>query len=124
MANRDSSLVRHGQHDVQIVTVRFVGNTTSTGTVPTVNNTDLVSINRTGTGVHTMVFKHKFPALIGYSRAVVGTTAGLDARLTAIDVTAGTATITTEVGAVATDAATTDTVYLTLFVRNSGFNNR
>jgi hypothetical protein len=35
---------------------------------------------------------------------------------------AGTATITTEVGATATDAATTDTVYLSVWVRNSAKN--
>lgn len=124
MANR-SHRQPEGSNLTRVATIygRFVGNTTSTGTLPTTDNDDLVSISRTGAGTHTMVWRHKYYGNVVFPDAqVVGTTAGLSARFSAIDMAAGTATLVTEVGATATDAATTDTVYIRIDVRNSGFN--
>lgn len=69
-------------------------------------------------GLHTIVFTDKFPQLLSARVDVHGATAGLKGRFTAIDVAAGTATLQLEVGAVATNAATTDDIYITLYVRN------
>jgi hypothetical protein len=108
---------------VALVYGRFVGNATSTGTLPATDNDDIVSITRTGVGTHTMVWRHKYPGTVMFPDIkCLGTTAGLSGRFTALDMTAGTATILTEVGAVATDAATTDTVFIRLDVRNSNQN--
>lgn len=121
MSNRTYRQIRgHLQTEVVLVTARFVGNATSTGTIPTPDNPYITSINRTDTGDHDIVWREKFPGTVLDARvAVVGATAGLTGRFTAIDMTAGTSSITTEVGATPTDAATTDTVYLSIWVRNS-----
>ena len=113
----------HLKPDRVHVTARFVGNTTSTGTVPTTDNPYITSITRTGTGVHTVVWKLKFPGTVDDPKVTtIGTTAGLQGRFTALDAAAGTATVITEVAGTATDAATTDTVYLSFWVRNSASN--
>jgi hypothetical protein len=78
------------------------------------------TITRTGVGAHTIAFTDKYPQLLFPDITVYGTTAGLKARFTAIDVAAGTATIQLEVGAVATEAAATDFIFFELLVRNSG----
>jgi len=124
MANRTHrNLLGASVPDVALVYGRFVGNTTSTGTLPTTDNDDIVSITRTGTGTHTMVWRHKYPGNVMFPDIMcLGTTAGLQGRFTALDMAAGTATILTEVGAVATDAATTDTIYIRIDVRNSAKN--
>lgn len=84
---------------------------------------EVVSATRTGTGTFDLVFRKSYPQLKSVFRpTVVGTTAGLSGRFTAIDVLAKTATLVMEVGAVATDPAATDTVHLQLLVRNSGRN--
>jgi hypothetical protein len=77
---------------------------------------------RTGTGTYTGTLRDSYPELCGIAFIFVGTTAGLDVRFTAIDVVAKTFALTAEVGAVATDMAATDTLYLTFRVRNSGQN--
>jgi hypothetical protein len=124
MANRTfRQLLGHLKSDRVHVTARFVGNTTSTGTIPTADNPYITSITRTGAGVHTIVWALKFPGTVDDPKVTtIGTTAGLQGRFTALDASAGTATVTTEVAGTATDAATTDTVYLSFWVRNSGKN--
>lgn len=124
MANKTFRDFRgHLKTEVVLVTARFTGNGTSTGTIPTTDNPYITSINRTGVGTHTIVWAHKFPGTVLDARvSLIGTTAGLDGRFTALDMSAGTGTLITEVGAVATDAATTDTVYLAIWVRNSASN--
>ena len=124
MSNRTYRPFRgHLKSEVILVTARFVGNTTSTGTIPTADNPYITSITRTDTGDHSIVWAEKFAGTVLDARvAVVGTTAGLTGRFTAIDLAAGTSTITTEVGATPTDAATTDTVYLSIWCRNSSKN--
>jgi hypothetical protein len=124
MANRTfRQPLGHLKPDRVHVTARFVGNTTSTGTIPTADNPYITSINRTGAGVHTIVWSQKFAGTVDDPKVTtIGTTAGLQGRFTALDAAAGTATVTTEVGATATDAATTDTVYLSFWVRNSAKN--
>jgi hypothetical protein len=84
---------------------------------------EIPTIVRTGTGTFTLTFRRTWPKgrYIGFG--VVGTTAGLAARLSAFDPAAGTATLVTEVGAVATDPATTDTLTLNFKMRNSGRND-
>lgn len=121
MSNRSYRQFRgHLKTEVVLVTARFTGNTTSTGVIPTADNPYITSINRTGTGTHTVVWREKFPGTVLDARVSTrGTTAGLQGRFTAIDMTAGTSTVITEVGATATDAATTDTVHLIIWVRNS-----
>lgn len=125
MANKTFRPIKgHLQSEVVLVTARFVGNATSTGTLPATDNPYITSITRTGTGVHTIVWAHKFPGTVlgTTSMGCIGTTTGLEPRFTALDPAAGTGTVITEVGNTATDAATTDTVYIGFWVRNSSFN--
>ena len=75
------------------------------------------------TGQYALTFRHSYPELksvLGIE--IVGDTAGLQARFLDIDVAAKTATILFEVGATPTVLAATDTAYINLLVRNSGFN--
>lgn len=124
MSNRTYRPFRgHLKSEVILVTARFAGNGTSTGTIPTADNPYITSITRTDTGDHSIVWAEKFAGTVLNARVTcAGTTAGLTGRFITIDMAAGTATITTEVGATPTDAATTDTVYLSVWVRNSSKN--
>lgn len=86
---------------------------------------DITAAARTGTGVFNLTFRNKYPQKVyPFKPGIVGTTTGLDAILTAWDPQAGTATIKFSVGSVATDPATTDSVYLMFAVRNSNANPR
>jgi hypothetical protein len=125
MANRDTDLVKTPKDNIHLLTAKFVGNGTGEATLPEATQYgggEIESMARTGTGTHTIVWRHKYPALKSVSISVVGATAGLTGRFTAIDMAAGTATIQLEVGATGTDAATTDTVFINLTCRNSGRN--
>ena len=78
------------------------------------------SIVHASTGTFTLTFAKTYPELKCLNEpCVYGATAGLRARFTAIDVTAGTATLVTEVGATATDPATGDHVHISAWVRNT-----
>ena len=84
---------------------------------------EVVSATYSATGVFSVVFRHSYPELksvLGVQ--VVGTTDGLRGQFSAIDVAAKTATLEMYVGSTKTDPATTDTIYINLLVRNSGFN--
>lgn len=76
------------------------------------------------TGKYTVTFRRTFPELkcapVG---VLVGTTDGLRASFSAIDIAAGTATMETWVGSTATDMATTDIMHFMWVVRDSGANS-
>jgi len=76
------------------------------------------------TGKYTVTFRRTFPELkcapVG---VLVGTTDGLRASFSAIDIVAGTATLETWVGNTATDMATTDVMHFLWVVRDSGANS-
>jgi len=125
MANRDVDMVMTPKDNIHLLTAKFVGGGAGAATLPEATQYgggEIESMTRTGTGTHTIVWRHKYPALKSVSISVVGTTAGLTGRFTAIDLAAGTATIQLEVAATGTDAATTDTVYINITARNSGRN--
>lgn len=124
MANRSTKPVQSLRDNVVMVHDKLVGNGTNDPTLPNASRFAkfVMTATRTGTGTFSLTFKNSFPELLDPDAKLVGTTAGLKARFSAIDVKAKTATLVTEVGAVATDPATTDTIYLNLTVRNSGRN--
>jgi hypothetical protein len=126
MADRSTFAVKTPKSDVQLLTAKLQGG----GAADMVNTEsgnlgggEVVSAVRTGAGTFNLTFRKKYPELKCCGEpGIIGTTAGLDGRFSAFDTTAGTATLVLEVGAVATDPATTDFVHLSWFVRNSGFN--
>jgi hypothetical protein len=126
MANRTTSPLSAGRTDEVLLTAKIVGNGTSTPTMGTQEsaNGEIVSLNRTGTGVSDIVFRHSYPEFKVAPGASFGpaTTTGLVMICTAYDPVAKTATIKFSVGGVATDPATTDTITLYWVVRNSGKN--
>ncbi len=124
MSNRTYRQFRgHLKSEVILVTARFVGNAGATGTIPTDDNPYITSITWTGTGTHTIVWREKFAGTVLDARvSTVGATAGLQGRFTALNLAAGTATVLNEVAGTATNPATTDTVYLSIWVRNSAQN--
>jgi hypothetical protein len=87
-------------------------------------NGEVISVTFSSTGVYAVLFRYLYPELKGAPIVSfrAATTAGIHGVISAIDVTAGTATLSTFVGSVATDLATTDTFDLTWSVRNSGKN--
>ena len=87
------------------------------------HNDDLVSSARTGVGVHTLVFRHKYPKKAHYSISILGTTVGLVGQLTAWDPAAGTATLQLTDAGVAADAAAADTIMIAMDVRNTAAND-
>lgn len=91
-------------------------------TVPT--GSEIAScVYAAATGKYTVTFRRKFPELLCAPVGVlVGTTDGLRASFSAIDIEAGTATMETWVGNTATDMATTDTMHFMWAVRDSGAN--
>jgi hypothetical protein len=110
--------------DVKIIYDKLVGNTTSD---PTLNSSSkgyfITTATRGSTGVFTLAFRRTYPELKHYDVSIVnGTTAYLRGTLTAIDVTAGTATLKTDVNGTLTDPGTSDVIYITLHCRKSGKN--
>lgn len=128
MANRTHrNLAGHPKSDVVILTARVVGAGAADLTLPDATDQgggEIASATRTGTGTHNLVFRHAYPNAEKQSVAfgIIGSTAGLQARFTAWDSAAKTATIQIEVGATGTDASTGDTITITMYVRNSGKN--
>ncbi len=128
MANRDTDLVKTPKDHVQFLTARIVGGGAAAD--PSLPEASFYGggeietcIYAGATGTYSGTFRHKYPELLALGRPmIVGTTAGLHIRFTAIDVAAGTFAFTAEVNATATDIATADTVYFTWVVRNSGRN--
>ncbi len=84
---------------------------------------EIVSATYVSTGVFTVVFRHKYPSLlVAPIFSFVGSNSGLNGKCTAIDVAAGTATFQLAYNSTPADPATTDSIYVTWVVRNSGRN--
>lgn len=126
MADRSTVPLKTPKTDVQLLTGVIKGAGAADATLPEAANMgggEIVSAKHTATGEFDLVFRFGYPELKSLFRpAVLGTTAGLGVRFTAFDPAAKTAHIVCEVGAVATDPATTDTIHFQWLVRNSGFN--
>jgi hypothetical protein len=120
MANRNHYPVDASKSDVKIVFASAVG---AAAADLTGKDDDLLTATRTGVGVHTLTFRHKYPKKCGLIIEVVGTTVGLEGQFTAWDPAAGTATLQLTDAGVAADAATTDTILITMFVRNTRAND-
>jgi hypothetical protein len=128
MANRTTYPMDTVKSDCTLVTGKLVGAGGTDDLVVVADGgetvDDIVSATYSATGVYTLVFRHSYPELKSVlSCPVVGTTDGLFAMFSAIDVTAKTATIEFYVGSTKTVLATTDTCYVNLLVRNSGRNS-
>jgi hypothetical protein len=123
MSNQRTYEKRTPQDQVIDLHDHFTGNTSSAPTLNTGYGAEIFkTVSHSSTGTFAVTFKHTYPQLKGFHFGCLGTTVGLQARFSALDVTAGTATLVTEVGATPTDPATTDLIYLHLAVRNSGVN--
>ncbi len=114
--------------DMVVITAELTGGGAATSLVNAESANqgagEVVSATYSATGVYTVVFRHKYPELKAAPIcSFVGTTDGLTGMCSAIDVTAGTATLELYVGNTNTDLATTDTLYMTWIVRNSGRNS-
>ncbi len=123
MAHRTTYPVNTPRSECEIVTAKLVGAGAAAMTIPETNS-EIVSCAQSATGVFTVVFRHSYPELkciLGMQFGPRGTD-GLKASFSAIDVVAKTATIQVEVGSTDTDPATTDTLHISLLVRNSGRN--
>ncbi len=128
-ANRTTYPLATPKSDSQIITAKIVGGGAATNpTLPESTNYGggefATCIYAGATGTYSGTFRYTYPELkAAYEPSVVGATAGLKIRFTAIDVTAGTFAFTAEVNTTATDIPTTDTVYFAFQVRNSGQNS-
>ncbi|HLZ48457.1 MAG TPA: hypothetical protein VKR80_07395 [Candidatus Limnocylindria bacterium] len=124
MANEKYYPVQTRKSDLVMRHGIFSGNGAGNGVIPAgLWEQLIVSATHTATGTYAIVLDKSYPQLKHVVAFLVnGTTASLEAFVTAIDVTAKTATIVTSVGGVATDMGTNDTLYLKLSVRNSGRN--
>lgn len=121
MAHRSNySQISHALSEVEEIS----GHMTGAGAADLVFvSGDILTAVQTATGVFDLTFKQKYPQGIHPRQpGIVGTTTGLVAILTAWDPAAGTATVKFSVGNTATDPATTDEVYFSFLVRNSGRN--
>lgn len=127
MANRSVFQVNSPKSEVQILTARIVGGGAAADpTRP--DSTDYgggefaTCIYAGSTGTYSGTFRKKYPELLSVHAQVLGVTAGLQIRFTAIDLAAGTFAFTAEVNTTATDLPTTTTVYFTFICRNSSRN--
>jgi hypothetical protein len=122
MAHRTTYPLDTVKSDCTLVTAKLVG-AGGTDDLVCSDNDDIVSAAYSATGIYTIVFRHAYPELKSVlSCPVVGTTDGLFAMFSAIDVAAKSATIEFYVGSTKTVLATTDTCYVNLLCRNSGRN--
>lgn len=125
--NRTTYPINTPKSEVDILTAKLTGGGAATSLVnadsANQGGGEVVSATYSATGVYTIVFRHKYAALKAAPMfSFVATTDGLTGMCSAIDVAAGTATIEVYVGNTKTDLATTDTMYMTWIVRNSGRN--
>lgn len=127
-ANRTTHPIEGAKSDMKILTAQITGGGAAADcTLPESGNQgggEILSCVYAGsTGQYTITFRHPYPALkCAPVSVLVGTTDGLRASFSAIDITAGTATMETWVGNTATDMDTTDTLHLLWVVRHSGRN--
>lgn len=123
MAHRSTHPVETVKDQCHIVTAKLVG-AGGTDDLVCTGSDDIVSATYSATGVYIIAFRHSYPELKSVlSCPVVGTTDGLFAMFSAIDVEAKTATIEFYVGSTKTVLAATDTCYVNLLTRNSGRNS-
>ncbi len=123
MANRTTYSLDAVKSDCHLVSAALVG-AGGTNDLVCEENSDIVSAAYSSTGVYTVTFRHAYPELKSILGCpVAGTTDGLFAMFSAIDVAAKTATIEFYVGSTKTVLAATDTCYVNLLCRNSGRNS-
>jgi hypothetical protein len=118
MANVQHWPVQSNLHEVKVVAGTFVGNAAAS---PTVVSGAVASVVRTGAGLYTVTFRAPYVSLVNPLLSAVGPTK-LSVRATAHAITAAVPTMTIECttpAGVATDAAVTDTIYMTFLARNS-----
>lgn len=122
-ANRGTNEIETPHTSVQILFANLIGGGAGNLTLSASETLfgEVISGTRTGAGKYDLVFRYAYPSLLSApSFSFVGTTDGLIGQCSAINVVAGTASIEIYVGSTPTDLATTDTVYITWAVRNSG----
>lgn len=127
MADRATFPIVGVKDQLHLITAELTGGGAATSLVnaesANMGAGEIVSATYTATGKYDLVFRHRYPQLKAFmAPGFVGTTDGLVGQLSEIDVQAKTAKLEVYVGSTPTDMATTDTVYLTFLVRNSGFN--
>lgn len=126
-ANRSTHPAGTAKSEVLVLTGKITGGGAATDcTNPESGNTgagEITSATYVSTGTYAVTFRHLYPSLLCAPVSVnVGTTDGLRVSFSAIDITAGTATMEVWVGSTLTALATTDTLHLMWVVRNSGRN--
>lgn len=110
---------------VQLLFANVVGGGAGDCTLSTTEgrNGEILSMVRTGAGKYTCTFRYAYPELkMAPVFSFVGTTDGLVGQCASIDIANATAAVEVYVGNTPTDLATTDTMYVTWAVRNSGAN--
>lgn len=99
MANRETFDVESPRSDVQIVNLSLKG-AGAADMVPQASangiKSDCVTATRTGAGTFSLAFRHAYAELLAVIPTSRGATAGLKPRISAIDVTAKTATLVVE----------------------------
>ena len=114
-AKRDTSI---------LLTAKLVGAGGTSDLVVSESNGEVLTAVYDATGVYNITFRDSYPELKSVmSCPVVGTTDGLFAMFSEIDIVAKTAVIEFYVGSTKTVLAATDTCYINLLVRNSGANS-
>lgn len=84
---------------------------------------EIVSATWSSTGTYTIVFRKTWPEILYYPEATfLAATADFNMQVSAIDVTAGTATFVFNSGTTPTDVATTITVSIRWVVRSTSKN--
>lgn len=71
-------------------------------------------VTRSGVGVYAFTMRNTYSKLVGANAYVIGSTAGLRARITSVNTSTGAVGVTCEVNATATDAAAGDKIYISL----------
>lgn len=79
----------------------------------------VASITRTGAGTYDIVLSDAYAEFLGSEMTLVGVAADLTYQFTAMDVANKTMTLVTKAGAVATDPANGDEIYLELKLKNT-----
>lgn len=123
MANRTTNPLSTPRTEVQALFAALIGGgvgaSLTMGTQEALNG-EIVSVTWVSTGTYTIVFRHKYPELKSAPGfRFVGSTDGFNGRCSAIDITAGTATLVFNVSTTLTDLPTTTTVYIDWVCRNS-----
>ena len=79
----------------------------------------VASITRTGAGTYDIVLSDAYTEFLGSNMVLVGVAADLTYQFTAMDVANKTMTLVTKAGAVATDPANGDELYLKMELKNT-----